>query len=190
MLLPLDVVHNQLGRLRVQLRRAVFMQVGWVTACSCVTVNPPDLPFDGARNGHAFRVYSGSWELPHKRPHRAGDGCARSGQAPAWPLSSDRVSIRSPGSSVTSSVRSPGTFPLCSSSCGYSHAIRLEGRTRTLSGPSPDLTPARTPALSASPASACQGMRWQRQPVQAGGVFGRWPPRPAVTRAARPKLKF
>jgi len=34
LLLPLDVVHNQLGRLRVQFRRAVFMQCGWVTAYS------------------------------------------------------------------------------------------------------------------------------------------------------------
>ena len=34
----------------------------------------------------------------------------RSGQAPAWPLSSARSARRAPGSSVTSRVRSPGTF--------------------------------------------------------------------------------
>jgi hypothetical protein len=56
---------------------------------------------------------------------------------------------RAPGSSVTSRVRSPGSFPLCSLSCGHGSRLRLEGRTRTLSGPSLDLSLVRTLALSA-----------------------------------------
>jgi hypothetical protein len=67
----------------------------------------------------------------------------RSGQAPAWPLSSDR-SVRR-GSRVKRDFActftrhfSPVLVVLRLQSC-----LRLEGRTRTLSGPSPDLSPAR-----------------------------------------------
>ena len=51
-------------------------------------------------------------------------GMARvgSGQAPAWPLVLTGVSAVAPGSSATSRVRSPGTFHLCSLSCGHSYA--------------------------------------------------------------------
>jgi hypothetical protein len=64
---------------------------------------------------------------------------------PAWPLSSDR-SVRSSRSSVASrDVRSPGTFPLLVSLQPQSR-LGPEGRTRTLSGPSPDVSPARAPA--------------------------------------------
>ena len=72
----------------------------------------------------------------------------RSGQAPAWPLSSDR-SVRR-GSSVKRDFActftghlSPVLVVLRSQS-----RLRLEGRTRTLSGPSPDLSPTRTLAPS------------------------------------------
>ncbi len=75
----------------------------------------------------------------------------RSGQAPAWPLSSDR-SVRR-GSGVKRDFActftrhfSPVLVVLRSQS-----RLRLEGRTRTLSGPSPDLSPARTLAPSARP---------------------------------------
>jgi hypothetical protein len=37
------------------------------------------------------------WNLPRGRPHRAGDGRVRSGQAPAWPLASDRSARRDSG---------------------------------------------------------------------------------------------
>ena len=80
----------------------------------------------------------------------------RSGQAPAWPSSSDR-SVRRVSS--VKRVHSPGTFHLCSSPCGHSPALRLEGRTRTFSGPSPDLSPARTLAPS-----ACMRPRHRRWP--------------------------
>ena len=68
----------------------------------------------------------------------------RSGQAPAWPLVSDR-SVRR-GSGVKRDFACtftrhllPMRVVLRPQSC-----LRLEGRTRTLSGPSPDLSPART----------------------------------------------
>jgi hypothetical protein len=176
LLLPLDVVHNQLGRLRVQLRRAVFMQVGWVTALlvrdresSRFTVR------SGTQRARIPRIFRMIGNCPINARTVQGMACAQSGQAPAWPLVSDRSVRRSPGSSVTSHVRSQATFHLCSSSCGYSHAGGADTYAqRAISGSDP----ARTPALSASPASACQGMRWQRQPVQAGGVFGHCSPRP------------
>src|SRR5208282_370668 len=67
----------------------------------------------------------------------------RSGQAPAWPLVSDR-SVRR-GSRVKRDFActftwhfSPVLVVLRSQS-----RLRLEGRTRILSGPSPDLSPAR-----------------------------------------------
>ena len=73
---------------------------------------------------------------------------ARSGQAPAWPLSSDRSARR--GSRVKrdfactfTRLASPVLVVLRSRS-----RLRLEGRARTLSGPSPDLSPARTLAPS------------------------------------------
>ena len=84
------------------------------------------------------------------KPTRTLQGMARvrSGQAPAWPLVSDR-SVRR-GSRVKRDFACTFTrhFPpvlvvLRSQSC-----LRLEGRARTLSGPSPDLSPARTLAPS------------------------------------------
>lgn len=74
---------------------------------------------------------------------------------PGRPLSSDR-SVRRDSS--VKRVHSPGTFHLCSSPCGHSPALRLEGRTRTFSGPSPDLSPARTLAPSACMPAAPSGM--------------------------------
>jgi hypothetical protein len=88
----------------------------------------------------------------------------RSGQAPAWPLSSGRSVRRDTRGQATSRVRTPGTSHLCSSSCGHSHA-RLEGRTRTLSGPSPDLRPAKTLAPSARITSAAAPSHCQPSPV-------------------------
>ena len=82
----------------------------------------------------------------------------RSGQAPAWPLSSDR-SVRR-GSRVKRDFActftrhfSPVLVVLRSQS-----RLRLEGRTRTLSGPSPDLSPARTlaPFACMSPTPSLQ----------------------------------
>jgi hypothetical protein len=78
------------------------------------------------------------------RPHIRGMARARSGQAPAWPLASDR-SVRR-GSRVKrdfactlTSYFSPIPVALRSQS-----RLRLEGRTHTLSGPSPDLSPTTT----------------------------------------------
>jgi hypothetical protein len=86
----------------------------------------------------------------------------RSGQAPAWPLSSDR-SVRR-GSRVKRDFActftrhlSPVLVVLRSQS-----RLRLEGRARTPSGPSPDLGPARsvhTPAKSCGPGRAASANR-------------------------------
>jgi hypothetical protein len=77
---------------------------------------------------------------------RALQGMARvrSGQAPAWPLVSDR-SVRS-GSRVKREFACTlaGVFPPVLVALRSQSRLRLEGRTRTLSGPSPDLSPTRT----------------------------------------------
>jgi hypothetical protein len=64
----------------------------------------------------------------------------RSGQAPAWPLVSDRSVRRGSGvkrdfACTFTRYSSPALVVLRSES-----RLRPEGRTRTLSGPSPDLT--------------------------------------------------
>ena len=87
---------------------------------------------------------------PSGKPTRTLQGMARarSGQAPAWPLVSDR-SVRR-GSRVKRDFAwtftrhfSPVLVALRVQSC-----LRLDGRTRTLSGPSPDPRAARTFVLS------------------------------------------
>jgi hypothetical protein len=70
----------------------------------------------------------------------------RSGQAPAWPLSSDRSVRRGSGvkrdfACTFTRYFLPVLVALRSQSC-----LRLEGRARTLSGPSPDLSLPRTHA--------------------------------------------
>jgi hypothetical protein len=82
----------------------------------------------------------------------------RSGQAPAWPLVSDR-SVRR-GSRVKRDFActftrqfSPVLVVLRSQS-----GLRLEGRTRTLSGPSPDSSPAR--AVLSAPYGLIGSGRW------------------------------
>jgi hypothetical protein len=72
-------------------------------------------------------------------PARTLQGMARvlSGQAPAWPMVSDR-SVRR-GSRVKRDV---ALSPACVLRSQL--RLRLEGRARTLSGPSPDLSPAKT----------------------------------------------
>jgi hypothetical protein len=79
-------------------------------------------------------------------PARTVQGMARvrSGQAPAWPLVSDR-SVRR-GSRVKRDIACTLTvaFPPVLVALRAQSRLRLEGRTRTLSGPSPDLSPART----------------------------------------------
>ena len=52
------------------------------------------------------------------------------------------VSAEAPGSSVTSRRRSPGTFA-CARCLAVTVTLEARGRARTLSGPSPDLSPAR-----------------------------------------------
>ena len=52
------------------------------------------------------------------------------------------VSAEAPGSSVTSRVRLPGTFPPVLVVPRARSRLGLEGRARTLSGPSPVLSPA------------------------------------------------
>jgi len=73
----------------------------------------------------------------------AGDGPRRSGQAPACPLVSDR-SVRS-GSRVKRDFACTlaGIFPPVLVALQAQSRLGLEGRTRTLSGPSPAPSPAR-----------------------------------------------
>jgi hypothetical protein len=52
------------------------------------------------------------------------------GRLPPGPWSLTGLSAEAPGSSVTSRVRSPGTFPLCSFVRRSQSRLRLEGRTR------------------------------------------------------------
>ena len=68
----------------------------------------------------------------------------RSGQAPAWPLSSGR-SVRR-GSRVKRDFACTFTrqFPLVLIVLRSESRLKLEGRARTLSGPSPELSAART----------------------------------------------
>jgi hypothetical protein len=64
----------------------------------------------------------------------------RSGQAPAWPMVSDRSARR--GSRVKRDLACTltGSFPPVLVALRPQSRLMLEGRTRTLSGPSPDLT--------------------------------------------------
>ena len=78
----------------------------------------------------------------------------RSGQASAWPLVSDR-SVRR-GSRVKRDIACTLTrhFPPVLVVLPSQSRLRLEGRTRTLSGPSPELSPAETlapPAVMTPP---------------------------------------
>jgi hypothetical protein len=77
------------------------------------------------------------------------------GRLPPGPYLLTGVSAETP---VSKRVHSPGTLHLCSAACGHSPALRLEGRTRTFSGPSADLSPARTLAPSACMPAAPSGM--------------------------------
>ena len=75
-------------------------------------------------------------DSPRDGPAVQGMARARSGHAPAWPLSSDRSVRRSPASSVTSRVHALGTLHLCSSPCGHGHArCRRGGNVRSAGHP-------------------------------------------------------
>jgi len=63
----------------------------------------------------------------------------RSGQAPAWPLSSVRSVRRGPSIKRDFACTFTGAFPPVPISQWSESRLMLEGRTRTLSGPSPDL---------------------------------------------------
>ena len=95
-----------------------------------------------------------------RRLYLAGDGPRPVRAGSAWPLSLGR-SVRR-GSKVKRDFACtftghllPVRVVLRSQSC-----LRLEGRTRTLSGPSPDLSPARTLA----PSSRCEDLLIRRYP--------------------------
>ena len=124
----------------------------------------------------SFRVYSGSWILPCDRPHRAGDGPRPvPGRFPAWPLSSDR-SVRR-GSRVKRDFACTFTrhFPPVLVGLRSQSRLRPEGRARTLSGPSPDVSPARTMASSARMPTAGFCLRSAyRSRSDAGGALDRF----------------
>ena len=64
----------------------------------------------------------------------------RSGQAPAWPLVSDRSVRRGSRVKRDFACTLAGVFPPALIALRAQSRLGLEGRTRTLSGPSPDLT--------------------------------------------------
>ncbi len=103
----------------------------WCTCLLGVHHSPPRPPT-------SFRVFSGSWKLSAVTA-RTSQGMVRvrPGQAPAWPLVSDRSvrrELQGQACTLTGTV-SPVLVALRAQS-----RLGLEGRTRTLSGPSPDLT--------------------------------------------------
>jgi hypothetical protein len=85
-------------------------------------------------------------------PTRTLQGMARvrSGQAPAWLLSSDRSVRRGSRIKRDFACTFIRHFPAVLVVLRSQLRLRLEGRTRTLSGPSPALSPARTHAPSAT----------------------------------------
>ena len=96
-----------------------------------------------------LRPYHG--KPPRDRPHLAGMACARSGQAPALPWSSDRSVRRDSGVKRDFACTFTWQFPPVLVALRSQWRLRLEGRTRTLSRPSPDLDQA--PCHGDSPAS-------------------------------------
>ena len=70
----------------------------------------------------------------------------RSGQACPCPVVLAGVSAEAPGSSVTSRVRTHPAPSACAGCPAGTVTLRLEGRTRTLSGSSPDLKAQAGPA--------------------------------------------
>jgi hypothetical protein len=74
------------------------------------------------------------------RPHLAGMAPVRSGQAPAWPLVSDRSVRRGSRVKCDFTCTLARCFPPVLVVLRTQSRLMLEGRTRTLSGPSPDLT--------------------------------------------------
>ncbi len=78
---------------------------------------------------------------------REGACAVRAG--PAWPLSSDRSVRRVSGVKRDFAGTLTRHFPPVLVALRSRSRLRLEGRTRTLSGPSPDLSCARTLAPSA-----------------------------------------
>jgi len=79
---------------------------------------------------------------PGGKPTRTLQGMARvrSGQAPAWPLVSVRSARRGSRVKRDFACTLAGAFPPVLVVLRAQSRLRLEGRTRTLSGPSPDLT--------------------------------------------------
>ncbi len=75
---------------------------------------------------------------------------ARSGQAPAWPLVFDRSARRDSGIKYDFACTFTRHFPPVLVVRRSQSCLRLKGRARTLSGPSPDLSPARTVTPSAA----------------------------------------
>jgi hypothetical protein len=92
--------------------------------------------------------------VPGNGPHLAGDGPlpvrAGSGQAPAWPLVSDRSVRRGSGVKRAFACTFTRHFSPVLVALRSQSRLMLEGRARTLSGPSTDLSPARTYAREAS----------------------------------------
>jgi hypothetical protein len=89
------------------------------------------------------RVHLAGHRWRRARGHRTRRGPGR--QAPAWPLLPARGAGRGSRPSVASRARPPGTFHLCGSSCGDSHALAGGAGPVPLRGASPG------PSAAASP---------------------------------------
>jgi hypothetical protein len=137
----------------------------WGESCGCYVLSPvadacrwvllllSSLPGSGCLAVARVCAWRDVHPCPGAVTTRTVQGMARvrSGQAPAWPLSSDR-SVRR-GSRVKRDFACAFTrhFPLVLVALRSQSRLMLEGRTRTLSGPSPDLSSAGTLAPSALP---------------------------------------
>jgi hypothetical protein len=98
---------------------------------------------------------------------RTVQGMARvgSGQAPAWPLVSDRSVRRGSGVKRDFACTLAGTFPPVLVALRAQSRLMLEGRTRTLSGPSLDLNQATALPPSGRREDLCSGSCWRGVPA-------------------------
>ena len=119
-----------------------------------------------------LRPYHG--KPPRDRPHLAGMACARSGQAPALPWSSDRSVRRDSGVKRDFACTFTWQFPPVLVALRSQWRLRLEGRTRTLSTAVPGSRPSpmswRFTSLRFS--SAIFYSPWRRRSSRRGDALG------------------
>jgi hypothetical protein len=93
----------------------------------------------------------------------------RSGQAPAWPLSSDRSVRRGSGVKRDFACTLTGVFPPVLVALRAQSRLGLEGRARILSGPSPDPRPACKAGIKGRGSIAAKTVSVRPGPLRACG---------------------